>query len=367
VIFNVIITTISLSFYSFFAVKKWGWKGLLTTMIIGLSPLFVETAMHPGNGFTYLYFVFLSLTILWFELPIFLSSLFLGIAISFHPAAIFALGPLLYEWWQRDKKILNLCIIGSFLLLPWAPIILFEIITKGQILKSFIETQDSYSIFASGLKNIQEIASYVGIPIIPAFLIWIYTGFTKNSRNLFWFMFSTILMVVLLFIVPLRSYYLLGVTCIVLFTGVNILIQKKIGVIILGVLVIYLLISRVIFTPSITKPTRTISKIENIASYFERNSKINKSKKIAVLAVLNSGGLVPHADDYRFFLRIKGFNVVDSQAGDTAEYLIMFVEVPDFDWQHWSTWDTDQFGSKEIVSVMNKNDIKIVIFKKTGK
>jgi hypothetical protein len=114
------------------------------------------------------------------------------------------------------------------------------------------------------------------------------------------------------------------------------------------------------------RPTakRPISRIETVVNRFADRKKLDSSKKIAVVSVLGKETKVPQADDYRFFLRIKGFTVFEPQQYSRADTLIMFIEEPGFEFENWSNWEIEQFGPKKLSYEMQTAGIKIVVFDK---
>lgn len=105
IIFNLILATLSLGLFGYLGIKRFGTSFLLVIGMIGLFPWWSSIVLHPGNGYTYVIWLLLSLSCLWFELPLFFSALFLGLATSFHPAAIFAITLLFYEWFRRKALV----------------------------------------------------------------------------------------------------------------------------------------------------------------------------------------------------------------------------------------------------------------------
>jgi len=143
-----------------------------------------------------------------------------------------------------------------------------------------------------------------------------------------------------------------------------ILIQKLWGRWILFAMIMLYLFNTIFFTPYPTQSKRPISKIKNIVDVFVNKSKINKKNKIAVIAVLDYENKVPQADDYRFFLRMKGLDVLDVTNYSQADILIMFIEEKNFNYQKWSTWESDQFGSKKKIDETIIEGIKIITYLK---
>jgi len=367
IIFNLILATLSLGLFGYLGIKRFGTSFLLVIGMIGLFPWWSSIVLHPGNGYTYVIWLLLSLSCLWFELPLFFSALFLGLATSFHPAAIFAITLLFYEWFRRKHKFTRLLQIIFGFLLPWFPIIIFEIITKGYLFRQWY-THPKMGIFLQfQMNNLQSIvnSSYFNFPIALIILtLTLIALFSSSKRHRVWFFLTMINLSLFSIISLVPTHYLLGISCILMFVVMIILIQKLWGRWILFAMIMLYLFNTIFFTPYPTQSKRPISKIKNIVDVFVNKSKINKKNKIAVIAVLDYENKVPQADDYRFFLRMKGLDVLDVTNYSQADILIMFIEEKNFNYQKWSTWESDQFGSKKKIDETIIEGIKIITYLK---
>ncbi len=362
---NLIIALLALGAFGLFGLRKWGAKVLIPVFLIGLTPWWRGVTMHPGNGYTYVFWLFLSLTLLWFEASLFLSAFFLGLSISYHPAAIFAILLLIYEWFRKGHSFGNLFLILLGLIIPWAPIILFEIITKGYTLRHWlVNPQTGINFQVVDIANIQQIFSLSGLPALLALAIWIFVGVKSTGRIRIWFFLSSILVVFFGVLSYVPQNYLLGISCILWFIAVVELVDMQWGLIIMIVLAILFLGRDIIMTKPPPLARRPISKIQNVVDALGATQKLDKHKKIAVVSALGKDTSVPQADDYHFFLRIKNYQVLDVQLYSQADVLVMFIEEPDFNWGKWSTWEIDQFGSKKLDYRMEAEGIKILIFNK---
>lgn len=336
---------------------------MLALTAIGFSPWFSSIAFHPGNGFTYVLWLLLSLICLWFEFPLTLSSLFLGISLSFHPAAIFAAPLLLYEWWRRKHEVKQAIASIIALIIPWSPIIVFEIITKGFLFRQWITHPSVGMQLAPSFTNIQALISTVGFPVVGLILIFIYLLFTGKERERVWLAASVLGVIFFGIVSKVPPHYLIGLTCLLYFTVTIIMVRRLWGRLLLGVLTLVYMGTLFIVPPPKTSP-RSIGKIQSVVEQVAKNKTINKNEKIAVVAALDLENKVPQADDYRFFFRIKGFKVPEVTEYFTAQKLILFVENPGFDWKSWSTWETNEIGPKRIIQEQVINGIKVITFEK---
>lgn len=338
--------------YSFFIV-----------LTFGLMPYWCENVFHPGNGFTYVFWIFLSLTLLYFNFPLFLPVLFFGLAFSYHPAAILVLPVFIYEYWQKRKKLKEISISFFAFLVAWLPIITFEIITKGLLTRNFLAKPSSGLKFAIfNFENIKTIAHFLGLNIFLFIIIYTLGIFFAEKRQKIWFLCSFFILILLCFIAPVYSYYLLGITALISFVLLTTLIQKKFGVYLIIFFTAFLFF-QYISLPKI-QSARPIRKLEMVVEGLVAKNKLDKTKKIAVVEALALDNAVPQADDYRFFLRMKGYNVPEVQQYSQADVLLMFIEEPKFNWKNWSTWEIEQTNCHKIFFDEKINGVEVIALKR---
>ncbi|MCX6731175.1 MAG: hypothetical protein NTZ55_04985 [Candidatus Roizmanbacteria bacterium] len=297
---------------------------LLALTVIGFSPWFGTLVMHPGNGFTYVLWLLLSLICLWFEFPLIFSALFLGI---------------------------------------WTPIILFEIITKGFLFRQWITHPSVGMKIAPSLINVQTLIDTSGVSLFGFVVVFIVLLFSGKVRERWWLLLSTLGILFFGVVSRVPPHYLLGLTCILYFTVSIIMVKRVWGRTLLGIITLIFL-GGAFISPTPKESLRSIGKIQSVVNQVAQNKTINKKEKIAVVAALDMENKVPQADDYRFFLRIKGFKIPEVTEYFTAQKLILFVENPRFDWKSWSTWETDEIGPKRIIQEQEINGIKVITFEK---
>lgn len=336
---------------------------LLALIFIGLSPFYRSLVLHPGNGFTYALWLILALISLWFEFPLFISSVCLGISLSFHPAAIFVLPILLYEWIRRRHELKQMGGIVLGLMAPWAPIILFEIITKGFLFRQWMAHPNVGMKMAPSLVNIQSLLTSNTVLLILFFIFYFFLIFIGKGRERWWLVISSLGFFFFAFVSRVPSHYLLGFTGLLYFIVSMILVQRNWGRILLGIMSIIFLIG-ICIAPLPSSSPRSIATLQSIVEVVTRDKAIQKTDKIAVVAALDLENKVPQADDYRFLLRVKGYTVLDVVNYAQANKMIMFVENPKFDWKQWSTWETEQIGSKRIIQELDIQSVRVIIFEK---
>ncbi|MCA9371337.1 hypothetical protein KC726_00400 [Candidatus Woesebacteria bacterium] len=152
--------------------------------------------------------------------------------------------------------------------------------------------------------------------------------------------------------------------CVIWFVVVIVFIKHTLLRSVLGIVTILTICSTVRSYVHETPTIRPISKIASIISQFDESRRISPEKKIAVVAALTSDTSVPQADDYRYFLRMKGYNVLDTQQYIDADVLLMFVEADNFDWRRWSSWEIEQAKGDTVLFETTIDDIKIIGFEK---
>jgi hypothetical protein len=363
IVFNVVLGLSALLVLGYFLVKKWGSWGVVPSLFFWLSPLWQGIILHFGNGFSYVYFLLLSLTCLYFDLPILLSSILLGISISFHPGAVFAVPILFYEWYRKKHSALHFLYVLFGLIAPWAPIILFEVITKGYLFRQWRQNPATGIHAKMNAANIKTISSFFYLNTWIACAAGIGSIIMSTKKLKIYWILCFFSLIFFAFISAVPSHYMFGILCMLLFCTSVFLVQSKFGRVVMLCFIVIFFIFNVITKP--LKPaSRTITKIDTVTKTFIKKARLDKNKKIAVVAVTSNDTKVPQADDYRFFLRTHGYTVMEVQNYNQADSLVMFVEVPKFHWESWSSWEVSQFGNKKVTDVLDINGVKVVLFSK---
>jgi hypothetical protein len=366
--FNLFLALIFLGMFGCLATRKHGYKGAIMTLFLGLTPFVSDHALHPGNGFTYLFFCIAALTSLWFELPLVVASLAAGMAIALHPAAGVLPLFLVYEWWRRGRSWKSGLLSLAALAAPLAPLFAFEVITKGYMTRSFLARPDTnYFSLGFSFANFKMIGQLLGMPFwvfILLFSIAVYTIIRlKESRLKIWLAITCFFIFISLFFDQLVGRYLFGIAAEVGFLLMLVSFEKKRLLIPMILFTGFLLFHSSLFNP---KPPviRHASQLERVADFVVEQNQLSKNQKIAVVAALTPKTEVPQADDYRFLLRNRGYQVVEVTENNLAEKMVIFVEVPNFDWQHWSTWETESFGPKKVDHIATESGVTTLFFSK---
>ena len=82
------------------------------------------------------------------------------------------------------------------------------------------------------------------------------------------------------------------------------------------------------------------------------------------MSLKSSDTKTPQGDEYRFFLRVEGYDVEEVSDYARADKLIIFVEDENIDWENWNSWETDVFGKKNEPDILQTDGILILIYSK---
>lgn len=338
---------------------------LILVLMLGLSPWFIQVVTKPWNGHQYVIWLLGSLVLLHVKKMNFLSALFLGIAISIHPAALCGLPILLFEWCKSPHKRNNFLLLLLGLLLPWIPIILFEIITEGFLTRQWLslDAKTGISFSYSGITNILTIIQQISLPQIILVISTAFAIFLGTNRDRVWLLLAGATILCLVFVSNVLSYYLLGFTCLFSFAIGKALSKRKLGQLLLVFwLISYLLIIKGLGTNTYTPNSRTVERLQTTVNETIKMNQLTTKEKIALVSVIDKNNSTPQADDYRFFFRIAGFDAVDISEYPQADKLIIFFEKNDIDWEEWQDWQSDTFGEKQLISNEMINGTRTLVY-----
>ncbi len=340
----------------------------LGMFFIGLSHWWIQSTIKPWNGNMYILWLLPALILLWNKKPLWLSSLLFGIAIAIHPASLLLSPILLYEAWRYKSKSLATKIISvvSGLILPWGPIIVFEIITKGFLTREWLNHKSTEMSIQPGTHNISSLVSLTGIPIVLLVLILLFsfTVATKKTKEWSWLLTPTIAF--LLGISPLHQYYLLPVVAIFFIIVVQTLKEKVLGKVLLF-LCIVIFAKNIAFTykfDTTWPPTNRLEAISQVITTLENDMLIQKNSTYALISVIDAQNSTPQADDYRFLLRTKGYKALNISEYPSADYLVIFFENNQIDPENWQDWHSEYFGEKKLISSQKIHATQVLIYKR---
>lgn len=361
IISHTFLAFLALAFFAYFQLKKSFVSTILVILTIGLSPWWINSISLPWNGHMYVLWVFLGLSSLWFKNPIFISSLLFGISVAIDPAAVLALPVLFYEWLSNKKRVKNLIYLTLGLLIPWSPILIFELITKGFLTREWLLHPSAAGLtFSQKSTNITFLLNNMLVSQGMAVAVWIATFLIGSKREKWWLIFISLPLIFLGLSSSLRQYYLLGLMCALTFIIVVSWAPKTIGKAVMIVLIITY--AQMVHLNPISFTSRSIPRLDNIVATFIQNTKLDKTKKYAVVSVIDRKNSTPQADDYRFFLRTKGVNTLSIDQYKQADFLLLFIEVLNFNYQNFDDWHMQQFGRRKFISSQNIDGIEIIIY-----
>lgn len=375
VIFNILLSALTLTWIGIIGLRRKKPVILLGIISIGLSSWWMHISTYAGNGFTYAILLVAALAALWFEKSFLFSSVLMGLAIAFHPAAVFALPVLLFSVFiKKNRNIKNIIFVLLGLLVPWIPYLMFTFITKGYWLKNWfskpsLAVNSSFNL-SNNLHNVWNIVDQMGIPVALFLFIWILIGIKNRTiKFLVWYFIATISIVIFLFFSPVPIRYLYGVLSLTTFVLVIGLSEIPKGWFWLGIINLLLIVQMITHKPEYMDRSIPLM-TANVQAVID-GGHINKSQKIALLTALKGkdgqtppGAIAPQSNDYRFFMRVRGYDAIEVPQYAQADILVMFIEMPEFDWQTWSSWETEQFGPRKVIAKLRSNDTDIIVFDK---
>jgi hypothetical protein len=362
--FNILVTALALLvfLYVLFKNNKQRLLLLLTAIVLVTSPLWSNLAFHPGNGFSYAIFLLAGLAMTYFSGSLWIAALLMGAATAMHPASILAL-PILMGAYLSSKSNWKQILAGAIAYVsPWTPVILFEVITKGFLIRQWLAHPGTgLSISGLHIDNLAILTSQLGLRYL-----WIMLlpplGIFFDKKVILWEKLTLVAGLIFFSLIStVPEHYLFGLSMTYLYVVTRWLWQKKV----LAMLVLTLWLVSNMFTPppAALSTTRPLRGIEQSVNEISKMSEL-ENKKLAIVAVLPSGTSVPQADDYRGLLRMRGINAVELSEHSQADLMVYIVEQPVFDYEHWSTWETEQFGTKKMLKTKQLGNTLIVVWER---
>lgn len=339
----------------------------LSSLIIGLSPIYITSSRGPWNGSTYLPFLLVFMSWLYFNdfNGRRISLIFLGFLGGFIGSIHFvSLGPIFiafaYLWFiLKDKRYIVFFLLGF--VLAFSPLLIFEvrhgfIMTKNTFIvgsyKTFVENNNIPNA-VSGKKNFlanifflgDRLSAQIGINIFlfMGTLIFGLMAVKKNKEKIFPIMaISLFLFYALILRYQFGSHYLFPITILFLFILVNLLIKTRYKIILLLLLVLELFS----FPKNIySKSGRTAGTYETRVMYVIKNNLISKTDSFNIVQISKDYGVyVPVGHEYRFFFKKNGYNPKSETEYSSSNILLIFSEIKNFDIKNLSNWEVGQFG-----------------------
>lgn len=387
-LFNAILFSLSLVFFSFHVSKKFGrLAGFLSGLVVILLPFFIFSARNPGNGFTPVLFFLVFLTIIYFydlnkfnQLKILLLGLLLGIIISTLFVYVIILVPILLFLYflLKNKKMFFLFLIGVFL--AFSPLILFEFKNHFIMLKntfidksylSFVNNTNlpngvklNKNIFINTFDLIKKMQPYLGINIYLAIffllgsLVWV-----KKYKERLLILITGISFVILILVLRFQysAHYLLPFLTIFIFCLLTMIVNNKYKIFILITLIILLVFS---FPGSYyANAQRNYSLIKNRVEKTLAKLPVSKSNKFNIILKRSDNAPTPAGNEYRFFFLINGYEPQSDFLYKDSEKLFVFSEESAIDFKNFNTWETSEFDYSKVKKTSHFSpDSKMTIY-----
>ena len=368
------------------------WKATLLTLSMALSPVMVFSVRNPGNAFSYIPFLSLSFICGYASMKIqkYREMLFLcfallsGMAVGSHPVSLLAILPfglLVLSQTQKislDKRGLRrrllVSLVALFLfVLPVLPNVLFEFshgfvqIKNTFIEKSYLNFVEDKNLSSTGPKTSQNLFENArmtdtrgmewGIPLLLLILVQLVVAVRDYFRKTWSIETSLVVTSTIswvLLVVLLRwqyaFHYLFPLYILVLFVSVIYLTirEKWAYVVILFIVLTVFSIPRL--QSLYVSASRPIADFRITIDFIlpliqnERNIPTN------VYLVRKEGNTEPHGHEYRYFLRVAGYAIMDVNSYNTSTRLLIFDETKKAKIAQLRSWEIDQFkgSSKEL-------------------
>lgn len=341
----------------------------LVILIVGLNPLISFTAIHPGNGYTYALLSLIALPFLLKQKLPLLTSALLGLASSMHPGALVLLPIWIYSALIPTKSWRHRLLYLATYLLPFFPLIAYELITKGFITRQFLDNPSSGLLKLQANNNFTTtVSQLISLPRDLFLAGWASLALIlrkSRPRHFTWLFLLTLVWFGSLLVSGLIDRYLYAVALtfqiLLLFTLAR--FPRFHWLLFVYVFTVYSSITSQVPPPP---ASHTISRMVTNSNAFINSHPELKLTPITTMAVLDTYTYVPQADDYRSYLRFNGYNVVDITNSDQAQYLVVFAEELSFDLDSWVNWELNLFGPKTLETTFTIPTGKISIFKSTN-
>lgn len=299
-LFNLVLFLFALIFFYIQIAKRYGLlSGTLSALVIAFLPIYVTHSRGPWNGSTYLPFLLIFLTLLFFgefkknEIGLLLLGFFAGLIATIHLTNVLLLFfASIYLLFLIKRKV-DIVYFLAGTTLVFSPLILFE------FKHDFIM-----------LKN--------------TFIIGSYKSFieSKNIPPYFFFSLTLLLIfIITIFLLNIKLEYLL---------------------IIVLILEIYSF-PKNIYNYSPRKP----EKYENAVEYVIDNKLIQKGESFNIFQYSEDYKIpVPIGHEYRFFFVKNNYLPKSEFEYNISDTLLIFSDVKNLDILKLNSWEIDQFGKQ---------------------
>lgn len=383
--FNTALFAIALGFLFFELSKRFSlYESALGVSVILFSPFYLIASRNPSNAFTYIPFLLVFLSILYFykiskPKQLLLMGIFAGILVTFHlvvgSVVLFASLMLLADIKKRQH------ILWYFLGFPIAflPLILFELKHNFIMLKNtFIDK--SYLLWIknsnipggiTGKKN--PIDNFIFISqamqkftVVNPLTLFVLAG-VKNHTQRFKGKDRLLILISLLSLVLLALFmrfqfiyhYLFATILVLLFTTVIIFLKQKWHIFLIIFLALELAhIPKEMYDNS----WRKYQTYEQTINYVLENRLLQNGESFNVIQVTEPDLLSPNGFEYRFYLQQRGFKPESEFAYKTSKKLLIFSEKPEYDIKKLDSWESREFGTEYLVKAKKYSSGTITIY-----
>jgi len=353
--------TLGVFFYNLYPKLK-TFKTLLLTLCLGLTPLGIFLARHPGNAFTIMIFLQLLLLFFFVKPKFSLASLVItgflsGVVVSLHPVTLLIVAPLFWLVYQRAQKKHQLLFYFLAALIPFIPLILFELKHNfimftntfiHQSYKTFVNNENlggPLQVSANPFKNLfilnQKLQLYLLLgPVFLLILGWVF-GFQKpTAKKLLTITTLSFLLIVLTLRFQFAIHYLFPFAFLILFVSLFVIVQTKYYYL----LVIYLFILIWQFPKDYYQATnRQLNRFEQVVNKLIDSNFLQNTANLNVLQVRKNEATTPYGFEYRYFLLKNNISTLNEFQYPQSQNLLVLSET-NIKPKQISNWEMNQFG-----------------------
>lgn len=365
---------------------------LFTTSLViwglAFSPYMVFSARNPGNAFTYIPLLALGCVSIYvarhrprhfFPLVAMGFTLF-GLSATAHPVSLIATLPwmlyaIVYGMRTRVLRPIHLIILAVLFSFSFVPNVLFEVthdfvqFKNTFIDRSYLQFTENRNLPSTALKpskNIIENALFVTTQLAG----WAtHTGYfvgalvliflrdrrkkTQNHATLIFVLLSTtsFALLILLMRSQYAFHYLLPVA-VTLTVALLLYIGARSSIILMLLVSIMTITMYTRVVPWYQPSVRPFGYFRQAVERVDAPLGAYKSTPLAILMMRPDTNLAPHGYEYRYFLALRGYTLLDISLYKDASRLIIFDEVGDTDVSSIKSWEMSEFSSGKDLRVV---------------
>jgi len=295
---------LSISFF-ILSNKKNLFQSFLLIILVGLLPLYIKSARHPGNAFSYLplLLIFLSIYYLKQQRNSFFFGLFAGIIANFHPVNLLILLPLaLFK-----RKLIRLFSFFSGLAISYLPLIIFEFRHNFVIIR--------HLFISSPIANFSMQSHYLfPLQLFGFFVLAIFLAYYSHKALILFFIFLALLYF------PRQLYQ---------------------------------------------RSSQNISKFQKAVDLVIDKKLVSLNQPFNIIGILKKDAKVPYGDEYRFLFKTKHYFPLPKEDYSSAQSLIIFSQDNQFVLGDYNSHELSQFGlSHQLARESQTDSIKIYYLQK---